>query len=221
MLGDGDRHSRGWGAPVCPFETRKVGVTGDEGAVGGGGGQGDHGQGEPRRVDNSSRVERRVLYNRGGLHGVIASLGKTREDLAQVAGGCRARGLWSGGWRDGVCGWQWGKTALHLAAANGHAGAVKVLLEAGVDKEAMNKVSVDAKLWLRESGEMCEGAGWRCWGSTSECRNTKGAGHMNMTSEAGDSISVRTKQSGVVGGVANAVTPSLWMTEWMDSAALG
>eukprot|EP00961_Rhodomonas_salina_P271241 3665154-Rhodomonas_salina.1 len=53
-------------------------------------------------------------------------------------------GGWGGDGSDGMSfGWQNGDTALHLAAGRGHDGAVKVLLEAGADREAKNKVSVD------------------------------------------------------------------------------
>eukprot|EP00961_Rhodomonas_salina_P098363 1323735-Rhodomonas_salina.1 len=53
-------------------------------------------------------------------------------------------GGWCGDGSDGMCfGWQNGDTALHLAARGGHDGSVKELLEAGADKEAKDRVSVD------------------------------------------------------------------------------
>eukprot|EP00961_Rhodomonas_salina_P261864 3539275-Rhodomonas_salina.1 len=39
-----------------------------------------------------------------------------------------------------------GYTALHVAALEGHAGAMKELLEAGADKKAKDRVSVD--VWV-------------------------------------------------------------------------
>eukprot|EP00961_Rhodomonas_salina_P232818 3145796-Rhodomonas_salina.2 len=100
-------------------------------AAGGGCGQGGQRRGERRRAAHVGRGAVQAVVRRlEGLHRACESV-----EMMGVDGGERCRRSGSNG-----------QTALHQAARQGHGGAVKVLSEAGANKEAKDKVSVDVQL---------------------------------------------------------------------------
>ena len=68
---------------------------------------------------------------------------------------------------------QHGETPLHAAATTGQEGAIKVLLEAGADREAKDNVSGERRCesgWLSDGGGGGRHAGrGRWWGLARRC----------------------------------------------------